>query len=90
MTVALGLCLAVSLLAAVSARRLAEWLPPRTATWLLAGGTVALAGTSSVMLGLVVLVVLAAALRTSQVAATRRPMRTPPRAGPAGSWSPRG
>jgi hypothetical protein len=66
MTLALGLCLTVSLLAALSARRLADWLPPRTATWLLAGGAVALAGTSSAMLGLVVL---AAAVRTSRVAA---------------------
>ncbi|HEX4062110.1 MAG TPA: M48 family metalloprotease [Streptosporangiaceae bacterium] len=66
MTLALGLCLTVSLLAALSARWLAEWLPPRTATWLLAGGAVALAGTSGAMLGLVVL---AAAVRTSRVAA---------------------
>lgn len=65
MTVAFCLCLAVSLLAAVSARRLAEWLPPRTATWLLAGGAVVLAGTSSAMLGVVVL---AAALRLPLVA----------------------
>jgi Zn-dependent protease with chaperone function len=66
MTLALSLCLAVSLLAAASARRLAQWLPPRTATWLLAGGAVALAGIGSVMLGLLML---AAALRIPWVAA---------------------
>src|SRR5579875_2142162 len=65
MTLACCLCLAVSLLAAVSARQLAEWLPPRMATWLLAGGAVTLAGTSSAMLGVLVL---AAALRLPLVA----------------------
>jgi hypothetical protein len=66
MTLTACLCLAVSLLASVSARRLAEWLPPRTATWLLAGGAVTLAGTSSTMLGVLVL---AAAVRVPPVAA---------------------
>jgi Peptidase family M48 len=65
MTVAFWLCLGVSVLASVSARRLAEWLPPRTATWLLAGGAVVLAGISGAMLGVLVL---AAAVRMPLVA----------------------
>ena len=66
MSLAVYLPLALPLLAAVSARRLAEWLPPRTATWLLAGSAVALAGASSAVLGLLAL---AATLRIPLVAA---------------------
>jgi hypothetical protein len=65
MVTALCLSLIVPLLAAVTARRLAEWLPPRSATWLLAGGAVVLAGASSGMLGLLML---AAAMRIPLVA----------------------
>jgi hypothetical protein len=43
MKLAVYLPLILPLLAAVSARRLAEWLPPRSATWLLTGSAVVLA-----------------------------------------------
>jgi hypothetical protein len=66
MHLAVYLPLVIPLLAAVAARQLAERLPPRTATWLLAGSAVALAGASSAMLGLLAL---AAAVRTPAVAA---------------------
>jgi Zn-dependent protease with chaperone function len=65
MVTALCLSLIVPLLAGLSARRLAEWLPPRSATWLLAGSSVVLAGASSAMLGLLML---AAAMRIRLVA----------------------
>ncbi|HEY2505807.1 MAG TPA: M56 family metallopeptidase [Streptosporangiaceae bacterium] len=52
--------LAIPLLAALAARPLAERLPPRTATWLLTGSAVALAGASCAVLGLLAL---AAAVR---------------------------
>jgi Zn-dependent protease with chaperone function len=52
--------LAIPLLAAISARRLAELLPPRTATWLLVGSGLALATASCAVLGLLAL---SAALR---------------------------
>jgi hypothetical protein len=65
MVTALCLSLIVPLLAALSARRLAEWLPPRSTTWLLAGSAVVLAGASSAMLGLLML---AAAMRIPLVA----------------------
>jgi hypothetical protein len=58
--------LVLPLLAAVSARRLAEWLPPRTATWLLTGSAVVLAAASAAVLGLLAL---AAILRIPLVAA---------------------
>ena len=58
--------LVLPLLAAVSARRLAEWLPPRTATWLLTGSAVALAAASGAVLGFLAL---AATLRIPLVAA---------------------
>lgn len=44
--------LVVPLLAGAAARPLAERLPPRTATWLLAGSAVVLAGASCAVLGL--------------------------------------
>ena len=65
MLTALCLSLIVPLIAGLSARRLAEWLPPRSATWLLAGSAVALAGASTIMLGLLML---AAAVRIPLVA----------------------
>jgi hypothetical protein len=65
MVTALCLSLIVPLLAALTARRLAEWLPPRSTTWLLAGSAVVLAGASSTMLGLLML---AAAMRIPLVA----------------------
>jgi Zn-dependent protease with chaperone function len=52
--------LAIPLIAAASARRLAERLPPRTATWLLAGSSLALATASCAVLGLLAM---SAALR---------------------------
>jgi Zn-dependent protease with chaperone function len=52
--------LAIPLLAAASARRLAELLPPRTATWLLVVSALALAAASCAVLGLLAL---SAALR---------------------------
>ena len=58
--------LVVPLLATVTARRLAERLPPRTATWLLTASAVALAAASSAVLGLLAL---AATLRIPLVAA---------------------
>ena len=56
--------LVVPLLAAAAARPLAERLPPRTATWLLAGSAVALAGASWAVLGLLAL---AAAVRVPRI-----------------------
>lgn len=58
--------LAIPLIAALTARPLAERLPPRTATWLLAASAVLLAGASCAMLGLLAL---AAAVRIPPVAA---------------------
>jgi Zn-dependent protease with chaperone function len=52
--------LVIPLVAALAARPLAERLPPRTATWLLTGSAVALAGASCAVLGLLAL---AAAVR---------------------------
>lgn len=66
MRVVVYLPLIVPLLAAMTARRLAERLPPRTATWLLAASGVALAGASTAVLGLLAL---AATLRIPLVAA---------------------
>jgi Zn-dependent protease with chaperone function len=66
MKLAVYLPLVLPLLAAVSARRLAEWLPPRTATWLLTGSAVILAAASTAVLGLLAL---AAILRIPLVAA---------------------
>jgi len=60
MDVAVYLPLVVPLLAAAAARPVAERLPPRTATWLLAGSAVLLAVASSAVLGLLAL---AAAVR---------------------------
>ncbi|HEY3734978.1 MAG TPA: M56 family metallopeptidase [Streptosporangiaceae bacterium] len=65
MYLAVCLPLILPILAAVSARRLAEWLPPQTATWLLTGSAVTLAVASSAMLGLLAL---AAAVRIPEVA----------------------
>ncbi len=56
--------LVVPLLAAVAARPLAERLPPRTATWLLAGSAVTLAAASCAVLGLLAL---AAAVRVPRI-----------------------
>jgi hypothetical protein len=56
--------LLVPLLAAAAARPLAERLPPRTATWLLAGSAVALAAASWAVLGLLAL---AAAVRIPRI-----------------------
>jgi Zn-dependent protease with chaperone function len=53
-------------LAAATARPLAERLPPRTATWLLAGSSIVLAAASCAVLGLVAM---AAVMRLPQVAA---------------------
>ena len=66
MKLAVWLPLVLPLLAAVSARRLAEWLPPRTATWLLTGSAVVLAAASGAALGFLAL---AATLRIPLVAA---------------------
>ena len=66
MKLAVYLPLVLPLLAAVSARRLAEWLPPRTATWLLTGSAVVLAAASSAVLGLLAM---AATIRIPLVAA---------------------
>lgn len=66
MKLAVYLPLILPLLAAVSARRLAEWLPPRSATWLLTGSAVVLAAASSAVLGLLAL---AAIVRIPLVAA---------------------
>jgi Zn-dependent protease with chaperone function len=52
--------LAIPAIAALAARPLADWLPPRTATWLLAASAVVLAGASCGALGLLAL---AAAMR---------------------------
>jgi Zn-dependent protease with chaperone function len=61
-----GLVLTVSLLAAATARPMAERLPPSVAAWLLAAGALALAVASGAVLGLLVV---AAAVRTPRVAA---------------------
>jgi Zn-dependent protease with chaperone function len=66
MKLAVYLPLILPLLAAVSARRLAEWLPPRSATWLLTGSAVVLAAAGSAVLGLLAL---AATIRIPLVAA---------------------
>jgi len=66
MKLAVYLPLILPLLAAVSARRLAEWLPPRSATWLLTGSAVVLAAASSAVLALLAL---AATIRIPLVAA---------------------
>jgi Zn-dependent protease with chaperone function len=66
MKLAVYLPLILPLLAAVSARRLAEWLPPRSATWLLTGRAVVLAAASSAVLALLAL---AATIRIPLVAA---------------------
>jgi len=66
MLLAGSLVLAVSVLAAVAARPLAEWLPPLAAAWLLVSGALVLAMASGAMLGLLAL---AAAVRTPSVAA---------------------
>jgi hypothetical protein len=66
MAVAGGLVLAVSVLAALTARPLAERLPPAVAAWLLAGGALALALGTGAVLGLLVL---AAVVRTPRGAA---------------------
>jgi len=60
MHVLVYLPLVIPLLAAVAARPVAERLPPRTATWLLAASSVVLAGASCAVLGLLAL---AAAVR---------------------------
>jgi Zn-dependent protease with chaperone function len=58
--------LVIPLIAALAARPLAERLPPRTATWLLAASALALAGASCAVLGLLAL---SAAVRIPLVAA---------------------
>lgn len=55
MHLAVYLPLVIPLIAALAARPLAERLPPRPATWLLAGSTLALALASSIVLGLLAL-----------------------------------
>lgn len=60
MHVLVWLPLLIPIIAALAARPLADRLPPRTATWLLAGSAVVLAGASSAVLGVLAL---AAAVR---------------------------
>jgi hypothetical protein len=66
MDVFVWLPLVIPVIAALAARPLAERLPPRTATWLLAASAVILAGASCGALGLLAL---AAAVRVPFVAA---------------------
>src|SRR4051812_19974491 len=58
--------LVVPLVAAVAARPLSDWLPPRTATWVLTVAAIGLAGAGAVALAVPVL---GGALRVPMIAA---------------------